>query len=88
MTTTDPVPDVPDPRWLRARRATLSTPQEVESFASELTELGEDLTKRPGSGLATAVTMTVIALIILAVGLLAGWWVLGLAQSMWGSLTS
>ncbi len=88
VTSQKPAPNIPDPRWLRARRATLTTRAEVETFVSELTELDEDIKARPGSGVGQAVAFTLVGLAILALGVVIGMWVFGLAQSLMESLTS
>jgi hypothetical protein len=75
-------PPVPDPYWLSARRTGIRSEADLDSFSTELGQLTDDLTTKPGGTVAGAVGWTVIAVILAFIVMLVGVFLINMGSAM------
>lgn len=86
LTPPDAAGPVPDPGWLRAKRAGIYTDAGLRDFREELDAVVDDLVTRPGSSVSVAIGWTVVAIVVALVITFVGIIVLDLGEAMWRSL--
>lgn len=74
---------LPDPRWLKAKRASIHTAADLAAFDADMTALTDDLGKRPGTSVGGAIGWTVAGFVVALLIMLLGWGLLEAGMAMW-----
>ena len=74
---------LPDPRWLKAKRASIHTSADLTAFDADMTALTDDLSKRPGTSVGAAIGWTLAKIVVAGLVILIGVFLLGAGVSMW-----
>lgn len=86
-TPSNDVAQVPDPRWLQAKRRTIRTQADLDEFDAELGLLVDDLDAAPGASLPAALAWTALGVVAAILIILAGWGLSEAGAALWESLS-